>query len=150
MLERKDGSLVAYMRENGPLNKIRACESTDGGLTWGKVGTIDLPNPGSGLDAVRLANGFIGLWLPGAWEIPASDNWAAIRLEGGGRSHIVFYIHSDDADAALANLQAHAVRYYGPRVNEKGEVHIDFEDPDGHMLEYWARTSFGPLPDRDA
>jgi predicted neuraminidase len=57
VLERKDGSLVAYMRENGPLNKIRACESTDGGLTWGKVGTIDLPNPGSGLDAVRLANG---------------------------------------------------------------------------------------------
>ncbi len=56
VLERKDGSLVAYMRENGPLNKIRACESTDGGLTWGKVGTIDLPNPGSGLDAVRLAN----------------------------------------------------------------------------------------------
>lgn len=57
VLERKDGSLVAYMRENGPLNKIRACESTDGGLTWGKVGTIDLPNPGSGLDAVQLANG---------------------------------------------------------------------------------------------
>ncbi len=57
VLERKDGSLVAYMRENGPLNKIRACESTDGGLTWGEVGTIDLPNPGSGLDAVRLDNG---------------------------------------------------------------------------------------------
>jgi catechol 2,3-dioxygenase-like lactoylglutathione lyase family enzyme len=97
---------------------------------------------------VRLANGFIGLWLPGAWEIPASDNWAAIRLEGGGRSHIVFFIHADDADAALANLQRHGVRYYGPRVNEQGEVHIDFEDPDGHMLEYWARTSFEPLPDR--
>jgi predicted neuraminidase len=57
VLERKDGSVVAYMRENGPLNKIRACESKDGGLTWGKVGTLDIPNPGSGLDAVRLANG---------------------------------------------------------------------------------------------
>ena len=60
VLERKDGSLVAYMRENGPLNKIRVCESQDQGLTWGKVGTIDLPNPGSGLDAVRLANGHWG------------------------------------------------------------------------------------------
>jgi predicted neuraminidase len=57
VLERKDGSLVAYMRENGPLNKIRASESKDQGLTWGPVGTIDLPNPGSGLDAVRLENG---------------------------------------------------------------------------------------------
>jgi predicted neuraminidase len=57
VLERQDGSLVAYMRENGPLNKIRTSQSGDKGLTWGPVGTIDLPNPGSGLDAVRLADG---------------------------------------------------------------------------------------------
>lgn len=97
---------------------------------------------------VRLANGFLGLWLPGAWEIPASDNWAAIRLEGGARQHIVFFIDLDAAAAALTNLQRHGVRYYGPRVNESREVHIDFEDPDGHLLEYWARASFEPLPDR--
>ena len=96
---------------------------------------------------VRLANGFLGLWLPGAWEIPPSSNSEAIRLEGGARQHIVFYIDLADADAALANLQRHGVRYFGPRVNEHGEVHIDFEDPDGHMLEYWARASFEPLPD---
>ena len=96
---------------------------------------------------VRLANGFIGLWVPGAWEIPPSGNSAPIRLEGGSRSHIVFYIDLADADVALANLQRHGVRYYGPRVKENGEVHIDFEDPDGHMLEYWARASFEPLPD---
>jgi predicted neuraminidase len=57
VLERADGSLVAYMRENGPLDKIRVCESNDKGLTWGPVGALELPNPGSGLDAVRLANG---------------------------------------------------------------------------------------------
>jgi predicted neuraminidase len=57
VLERKDGSLVAYMRENGVLDKIRVSESSDKGLSWGPVGTLDLPNPGSGLDAVRLANG---------------------------------------------------------------------------------------------
>ena len=33
-------------------------------------------------------------------------------------------------------------------VKAGGEAHIDFEDPDGHMLEYWARASFEPLPDR--
>jgi glyoxylase I family protein len=97
---------------------------------------------------VRLANGFLGLWLPGAWEIPPSENSAPIRLEGGGRQHIVFYIDVGDADQALATLQRHGVRYFGPRVKEGGEVHIDFEDPDGHMLEYWARASFEPLPDR--
>jgi len=60
VLQRKDGSLVAYMRENGPLDRIRVAESSDDGMTWGPVGTLDLPNPGSGLDALRLANGH---WL---------------------------------------------------------------------------------------
>lgn len=57
VLRRNNGTLVAYMRENGPLNKIRVSQSQDDGETWGPVGTIDLPNPGSGLDAVRLESG---------------------------------------------------------------------------------------------
>jgi predicted neuraminidase len=60
VLRRDDGSLLAYMRENGPRNRIRVAESSDDGLTWGPVGVADLPNPGSGLDGVRLANGH---WL---------------------------------------------------------------------------------------
>jgi catechol 2,3-dioxygenase-like lactoylglutathione lyase family enzyme len=90
---------------------------------------------------LRSGNGFIGLWLPGAWELPASDNWAAIRLEGGCRQHFGFWIHNDDAQAALENLKQHHVTYYGPRYHG-GEMHLDFEDPDGHLLEYWSRTSF--------
>jgi len=57
VVRRDDGTLVAYMRENGYLKKIRVAESKDDGITWGTVGTINLPNPGSGVDAVRLANG---------------------------------------------------------------------------------------------
>ncbi len=60
VLRRRDGTLVAYMRENGPLRRIRIAESTDDGVTWGPVGATDLPNPGSGLDAARLAS---GAWL---------------------------------------------------------------------------------------
>lgn len=57
VLERRDGSLVAYMRENGVTGKVRVCESQDQGLHWGDVTSSSLPNPGSGLDAVRLASG---------------------------------------------------------------------------------------------
>ena len=57
VLRRNDGTLVAYMRENGPVDRIRVCESPDDGLTWGAVGAAKLSNPGSGLDGVRLANG---------------------------------------------------------------------------------------------
>ncbi len=57
VLRRDDGTLVAYMRENGPKERIRVSESKDDGITWGPVGVSDLPNPGAGIDGVRLANG---------------------------------------------------------------------------------------------
>lgn len=60
VMRRNDGTLVAYMRENGALNRIRVCESSDDGISWGEVGVSELPNPGSGVDGVRLANGH---WL---------------------------------------------------------------------------------------
>ena len=57
VLRRGDGTLVAYMRENGALNRIRVAESKDDAVSWSPVSETDLPNPGSGLDAVRLASG---------------------------------------------------------------------------------------------
>ncbi|MEX2172154.1 MAG: sialidase family protein [Pirellulales bacterium] len=60
VLRRDDGTLVAYMRENGPRGKIRMSASKDDGITWGPVGDGDLPNPGAGIDGVRLAD---GKWL---------------------------------------------------------------------------------------
>jgi predicted neuraminidase len=60
VLRRNDGTLLAFMRENGPRDRIRVAQSNDDGTTWGPVGVAELPNPGSGLDGVRLTNGH---WL---------------------------------------------------------------------------------------
>jgi predicted neuraminidase len=57
VLRRNDGTLVAYMREDGPIERIRVAESRDDGITWGPVGVTDMPNPGSGLDGLRLTDG---------------------------------------------------------------------------------------------
>ena len=57
VLEKRDGTVVAYMRENGPVDRIRVSESKDHGVTWGPVGATEFLNPGSGLDAVKLKNG---------------------------------------------------------------------------------------------
>ncbi len=58
LARRRDGSLVAYMRDNGPPPKrLHVSESRDRGETWSEVRDSDLPNPGSGAEVIVLANG---------------------------------------------------------------------------------------------
>lgn len=81
VVRRNDGTLVAFMRENGPQRRIRVCESNDDGMSWGKVGKLDLPNPGSGLDAVRLSSG----------------NWALIYNDTeSGRNRLAVSLSKDE------------------------------------------------------
>ena len=113
VLERRDGSLVAYMRENGPLERIRTCESPDGGETWGDVGTLDLPNPGSGLDAVRLSNGH--------WAMVHNDTTA-------GRASLAVSLSEDEGATwpHVRHLERHAEgQYHSPAVIEgaDGTIH---------------------------
>jgi predicted neuraminidase len=52
-----DGSLVAYMRDNGPPpQRLHISTSADKGLTWSPVRDSELPNPGSGADVVTMSN----------------------------------------------------------------------------------------------
>lgn len=61
LVRKKDGTLVAYMRDNGPPPKrIHRSTSRDDGLTWTPAEDSDLPNPGSSLEAVGLRD---GTWL---------------------------------------------------------------------------------------
>ncbi|MBN1341976.1 MAG: exo-alpha-sialidase [Phycisphaerae bacterium] len=57
VVQRKDGSLVAMMRENGVTKQIRVSESKDEGLTWGPVFSSPLPNEGSSVEVIKLASG---------------------------------------------------------------------------------------------
>ncbi|MEM7383405.1 MAG: sialidase family protein [Verrucomicrobiota bacterium] len=56
---RKDGTIVAYMRDNGaPPKRVHVTESKDEGETWSKV--YDHPqlfNPGAGLELMNLRDG---------------------------------------------------------------------------------------------
>ncbi len=54
-----DGTLVTYMRDNGPPPKrVLVSESTDGGMSWGTVyDHPQLHNPGAGLELANLADG---------------------------------------------------------------------------------------------
>ena len=57
--KKANGTLVTYMRDNGPPPKrVHVAESKDGGLSWSSVSDHPiLPNPGAGLEVANLADG---------------------------------------------------------------------------------------------
>lgn len=58
VVRRKDGTLVAYLRDNGPAPKrVQMATSSDEGVSWSNATDTDIPNPGSSLEAIRLKNG---------------------------------------------------------------------------------------------
>jgi predicted neuraminidase len=81
VLRKSDGTLVAFMRENGFSGKVRRAESRDDGLSWGPVTSDSLANPGSGLDGVRLHNGH--------WVLLCNDT-------ADGRSRLAVCLSTDE------------------------------------------------------
>lgn len=57
LVRKTDGAIVAFMRDNGPHRKIRLSTSNDEGRSWTAVTDSTFPNPGAGIEAIRLANG---------------------------------------------------------------------------------------------
>jgi len=82
---KSDGTLVAYMRDNGPPPKrLMISESMDRGLTWSMVRDSELPNEGSGADIVTLDNGH---WVLAYNDTEEGRNSLAVSISSDeGRS----------------------------------------------------------------
>jgi predicted neuraminidase len=57
VVERADGSLLAHMRCGNRVGHVWQATSLDGGENWSPCTAVDLPNPNSGLDLIRLPGG---------------------------------------------------------------------------------------------
>ena len=121
---RNDGSLVAFLRDNGraPKRMLRSV-SLDAGETWTQAKDTSHPNPGSSVEAIRLADGRLLLVSndteQGRHSLAASvseddgDTWSTVRrlekVPAGtgsfsypsviqardGRIHVVYSVHID-------------------------------------------------------
>jgi predicted neuraminidase len=154
VVERKDGSLYALMRDNGPAPKrLHQSVSTDRGMTWSEVTDSAHPNPGASAELIRLRNG----------------NWVLINNDTEkGRGRLVVQISDDEgktwkwkryleADETLSGTE----QYHYPSIiqAQDGTLHAAYSyhwlkpnlpvDPDGdpagktikhvHFNEEWVR-----------
>lgn len=76
-----NGKLVAFFRDETSDHRIKRSESEDGGLTWSEVKPTQLPNPGSGLEAVMLRNGHLVLIYN---DRPTTRNRLAVSISTDG------------------------------------------------------------------
>jgi predicted neuraminidase len=58
LVRRKNGTIAAYMRDNGPPpNRVLVSDSRDDGVTWSVVADSAIPNPGSSVEVIALRDG---------------------------------------------------------------------------------------------
>ncbi|MFP4500263.1 MAG: sialidase family protein [Candidatus Hydrogenedentota bacterium] len=80
-VQRKDGAIVCYMRDNGIPKQVRTAVSTDNGVSWDDYGWLDIPNPGSSVAALALESG--------AWVLVCNDTHS-------GRHRLSAYLSDDE------------------------------------------------------
>ena len=80
VVQKKDGTLVAYMRDAGPARRVAVSESTDGGLTWSPVRSTEFPNPGSSVVVTCTAD----------------DHWLMLRNDSEVNRHNLLASLSED------------------------------------------------------
>jgi predicted neuraminidase len=114
LVRKKDGTIVTYMRDNGPAPKrIPTSFSKDEGITWSPVVDTDIPNPGTSVEVVGLRD---GTWLliyndlergRNSLAVSVSDDEGAtwkwtrhldrdMRTEGAGQFHYPSIIQAQD------------------------------------------------------
>jgi predicted neuraminidase len=77
LVRKNDGTLVAFMRDNGPHHRIRLSHSGDDGISWSPVVDSTFPNPGAGIEAIRLATGH---WALVYNDLPKGRHSLAVAL----------------------------------------------------------------------
>lgn len=79
--QRKNGEILAFMRDNGLPKQVRCATSTDNGMNWSPVLVTGIPNPGSSVDVEVLSSG--------NWTLVCNDT-----LEG--RHKLTAYLSEDE------------------------------------------------------
>lgn len=117
VVQKKDGTLVAYLRREGPPpHRVQRSVSKDSGETWSVAVETSLPNPNSSLEAIALRDG--------RWLMVYND-------QEEGRDSLVCGVSQDEGETwKLARVleRVKGGRFHYPSVLQAsdGSVHITY------------------------
>ena len=117
LIERKDGSIDAYMRQDGDEpSRIMLSHSNDQGYSWTYAVRSDIPNPGASIELVRLKSG----------------NWLLVYNDVEDGRYSLAVALSDDQGATwkwkknLENKKGGSFSYPSVIQSNDGKIHITY------------------------
>lgn len=117
VVEKKDGSLVAYMRQDGDEpSSIMISQSDDEGYSWTFAQKSDLPNPGASVEVICLKSG----------------NWLLVYNDvADGRYSIAVAVSEDEGDSwkwkkNLEYQKGSSFSYPSVIQSKDGKIHITY------------------------
>lgn len=117
LVRRRDGRIVAYMRDNGPAPKrVMVSESSDNGMTWTPARDTDIPNPGSSVEVISLRDG--------SWVMVLNDTEK-------GRQRLSVWLSEDEGRTwphrrALEDQTKGGYSYPGVIQDSRGAIHVTY------------------------
>ena len=119
VVARRDGSLYTLMRDNGPPPKrALQSESRDRGETWSPVTDSALPNPGSGIDILRLKS---GRWIAVGNDTEEGRHSLAVWLSDDEGRTWPRKRHLERTDRGVASFG-----YPSALQTRRGELHVTY------------------------
>ena len=133
VVQKKDGSLVAYLRDNGPAPKrAHISFSKDEGVSWTAARDTEIPNPGTSLEVVRLRS---GNWAMAYNDLESGRYSLALALSDDEGATWKWKRHLDGDPAKKVNSQYH----YPSVIQAKdGAIHVSYSyfTPEGKSIKH--------------
>jgi predicted neuraminidase len=117
LVRKRDGTIAAWMRDNGPPpQRALTASSPDGGVTWSVGEDSAVPNPGSSLEVVALADG--------SWLLVSNDTES-------GRARLSAWLSRDEGRSwpfrrAIEDTPGGSYSYPSVLQSSDGLIHVTY------------------------
>ncbi len=133
VLRKKDGTLTAYLRDNGPPPKrAHISYSKDDGVSWTAAKDTEIPNPGTSLEAIVLKDGH---WIMVYNDLEQGRYSLVAALSDDEGATWKWHRHLEGSPDQKINSQFH---YPSVLQAKDGTIHITYSYfvPDGKAIKH--------------